>query len=107
MRPPPGIALQGARAGGADGHARAVVEDDVERFDIVDDFAAEQAVDAATVVADHAAEGAARVRCRVGGVGEVMQLGGVAEAVENDARLDTAPASPRGRCASRRFMKRE
>jgi hypothetical protein len=28
----------------ADGHARAVVEDDVERFHVVDDFAAEQAV---------------------------------------------------------------
>ncbi len=48
------------------GHARAVVENDVERFDVVHDFAAHQAVNAATVVADHAAEGAAGVRGRIG-----------------------------------------
>ena len=74
--------------GAADGHAGAVVEDDVERLDVVDDFAAEQAVDAATVVADHAAEGAAGVRGGVGRIGELVELGGVAEAVENDAGLD-------------------
>ena len=73
---------------GAHGHARAVVEHDVERFDVVNDFAAEQAVDAATVVADHAAEGAAGVSGGIGRVGEVMEFGGVAQAVENDAGLD-------------------
>src|ERR1035438_4825228 len=50
--------------------------------------AAEQAVDAATVVADHAAEGAAVVGGGVGSVSEVVALGGTAEGVENDARLD-------------------
>ena len=80
------VELLGRR--GSDGHARAVVENDVERFHVVDDFAAEQAVHAATVVADHAAEGAAGVRGGIGRVGEVMQLGGVAQAVENDAGLD-------------------
>ena len=77
-------------AGAADGHAGAVVEDDVEGFDVVDDLAAQQAVDAATVVADHAAEGAAAVGSRIGGVGQVMQFGGFAQAVENDAWLDLA-----------------
>jgi hypothetical protein len=75
-------------AGAADGHARAVVENNVERFDVVDHFAGQQAVDAATVVADHAAEGAAGVRRGVGGVGQVVELGGLAQAVEDDARLD-------------------
>src|ERR1019366_4800796 len=60
--------------GAADGHAGAVVENDVEGFDVVGNFAAEQAVDAATVVADHAAEGAAVVGGRVGSVGEVVAL---------------------------------
>ncbi len=76
------------RSSGADGERRAVVEDDVEGFDIVNHFAAQQAVDAATVVADHAAEGAAGVGGGVGRVGQVVEFGGVAEAVENDARLD-------------------
>ncbi len=62
--------------------ARAVVEDEVEGFDVVGDFAAEQAVDAATVVAHHAAEGCSgSARGGVGGVGQVVQLGGFAEAV--------------------------
>ena len=69
-------------------HPGAVVENDVERFHVVDGFAAQQAVHAATVVADDAAEGAARMRGGVGRVGEVMKLGGVAQAVEHDAGLD-------------------
>ncbi len=76
----------------ADGHARAVVEEDVERLDVVDRLAAEQAVDAAGVVADHAAEGAAAVGCRVGGEGELVLLGFVAEGVEDEARLDAGEA---------------
>ncbi len=43
---------------------------------------------AATVVADHAAERAAGVGGGVGRVGEVMDLGCFAQAVENDARLN-------------------
>ncbi len=81
-----GVELGGA--GAADGHAGAVVEHEVEGFDVVDDLAGEQAVDAATVVADHAAEGAAGVGGGVGAIGEVVQLGGLAEAVEDDAGLD-------------------
>ena len=78
--------LLGARA--TDGHPRAVVEHDVERLDIVDGFAAEQAVNAAAIVADHAAERAARMRRRIGRIGQMMQFGRVAQPVENDARLD-------------------
>ena len=40
---------------------------------------AKQPMDAATVVADHAAERAAAVRGRIGRVGEVIYLGGVAQ----------------------------
>ena len=73
----------------AHGETGAVVEQHVERFHIVHDFAAHEPVDAATVVADHAAERAAGVRCRVGCVGQVVELGRVAKAVENDAGLDS------------------
>ena len=45
-------------------------------------------MDTATVVADHASEGAAAVRGGVGRVVEVMEFGGLAKAVEDDARLD-------------------
>ena len=51
------------------------------------DFAAQQPVHAATVVADHAAQGAARVGGRIGRIGQVMLLGCIAQPVENDARL--------------------
>ena len=73
---------------GSDRHTRAVVENDIERFDVVNDFAAEQAVHAATVVANHATEGAAGVRGRIGRVGELMELGGIAQPVENDSGLN-------------------
>ena len=43
---------------------------------------------AATVVADHAAQRAARVRRRVGRIGQMMFLGGLAQPIENDSRLD-------------------
>src|ERR1700677_1017314 len=45
---------------------------------------------AATVVADHAAECTAGVRRGIGRIGKLMQLGGLAQAVENDARLNTS-----------------
>jgi len=73
---------------GADGESGSVIEDDVKGLDVIDDLAAEQAVDAATVVADHAAEGAAGVGCGIGRVGEVVEFGGVAETVKDDAGLD-------------------
>jgi len=58
------------------------------RFQIVDDFAGHQAVEARAVVADHAAEGAAGVAGRVGPIGEVVNFGGIAQTIENDAGLD-------------------
>ena len=84
-------------AGAAHGHARAVVEHDVERLDVVDGLAAQQPVHAATVVADHAAQRAARVSGRVGRIGKVMKLGGVAQPVKHDAGLDRARAWLRDR----------
>ena len=55
-------------------------------------------MDAATVVADHAAEGAAGVGGGVGRIGEVVEFGGVAEPVEDDSRLDDGEFGGRGRC---------
>ena len=69
-------------------HARAVVEHDVERLYVVGHLAAQQAVHAATVVADHAAQGASRVRRGIGRIGEVVHLCGFAQAIENDARFN-------------------
>ena len=80
--------IQLLRAGAAHGHSSAVVEHDIKRLDVIHDFAAKQPVHAATVVADHAAQRAARVRRRIGRVGQVMLLRRVAQPVENDARLD-------------------
>ena len=68
---------------------RAVVKRDVEGFDIVDHLAAQQAVHAATIVANHAAKRAAGVGGGIGGVGEVMNFRCIAEAVEHDSRLNT------------------
>ena len=56
-------------------------------FDVVDGLAAQQAMHAATVVADHAAQRAARVRRRIGRVGQMMLLGRIAQAIEHDSRL--------------------
>ena len=74
--------------GGAYGEAGAVVEEEVERFDVVDGLAAHECVDPAGVVADHAADGAAAVGCGVWGKGECELLCGVADTVEHDAGLD-------------------
>ena len=60
-RPPPRIKRQAVRWRGFDGHACAVIEDDVKRFHVINDFTAEQTVHTTTVVADHAAKGAAGV----------------------------------------------
>ena len=80
---------------GADRHARAIVENDVERLHVVYGFAAHQPVDAATVVADDAAKRAPGMSGGIGRVGEVMHFGGVAQAVENDARLNTGEPGSR------------
>ncbi len=94
-----GVDLAGAAAGcdmrfefgvgcRADGETSAVVEEEVEREDVVDGFAAHESVDAAGVVANHAADGAAAVSGGIGGEGEVEFFCGVADAVEDDAGLD-------------------
>ena len=77
--------LLGARS--THGHARAVVESDVKALDVVYGLSAEQAMDAATIVANHAAQCAARVRCRVGRICQVMFLRRIAKPVENNAGL--------------------
>jgi hypothetical protein len=52
-------------------------------------------VDAAGVVADHAADSAVAVAGGIGGEGEVMFFGGSAEVIENDAGLDAGDAAVR------------
>src|SRR5271165_1383142 len=49
-------------------------------------------MDAAGIVADHATDGAAVVAGGIGGEGEVIFFGGVAEAVEDDAGLHAGDA---------------
>ena len=89
MRPPAGdVGGEFGFGGGAYGEAGAVVEEEIEGEDVVDGFAAHEGVDAAGVVADHAADGAAGVGGGVGGEGEGEFFCGVADAVENDAGLD-------------------
>ena len=75
-------------SGGADLHAQAVVGEDVERFDVVVSLPGHDRMNAAGVVADHASERAAVVRCRIRREGEVVLLGGVAEMVEDHAGLN-------------------
>ncbi len=77
---------------GTDAHARAVVEQDVQRFDVVYRFAAHQGVHAAGVVADHAAQRAAAVGGWIGGKGQLVLLGPVAQRIENNPRLDPGAA---------------
>ena len=93
------VLLKFGLGGGADGHAGAVVEEEVERLDVVDGLAAHQGVDAAGVVADHAAEGAAAVGGGIGGEGELELLCGFADAVEHDAGLDVDGAGDGIDCA--------
>ncbi len=79
--------------GGADVEKVAVVSEDFEGLDVVVGFAGHDGVDAAGVVADHAAEGAALVGSGIGGEGEVMLLGLGAEGVEDDAGLYAGDAA--------------
>ena len=73
--------------------AGAVVGDYFQGFDVVVGFAGHDGVDAAGVVADHAADGAAVVAGGIGREGEVMFFGGVAEGVEHDAGLHAGDAA--------------
>jgi hypothetical protein len=52
-------------------------------------------MDAAGIVADHASQGAAVVGSGVGGEGEVMFFGGVAEVIEDDSGLYAGDAAGR------------
>ncbi len=89
MRPPAAMCRSSSASRGcADGHAGAVVEQQVERLDVVDGLAAHQRMNAAGVIADHAAEGAAAVRGGVGSEGQLKLFRRLAYTVEHDAGLD-------------------
>jgi len=66
----------------------AVVGEDLEFFDVVVGLAGHDGMNAAGVVADHAAEGAAVVRGGIGREGEMVLFGGGAKSVEHDSGLD-------------------
>ncbi len=73
---------------GPDLHVYAVIGEDFERFDVVVGFASHDGMDAAGVVADHAAEGAAIMSGGIGREGEMVLFGGDAEMVEHDSGLN-------------------
>ncbi len=56
-------------------------------MDVVHGLAAHQRVDAARVVANHSTQRASAVRGRIGREREVMRFGGIAQAIQHDARL--------------------
>jgi hypothetical protein len=87
--------LQLAVAGRPDLQAHPVVGDHVERLDVVLGLAGHQGAHAAGVVADHPAEGAPGVGGRVWPVGQVVDLGRLAEPVEHDAWLHPGDAALR------------
>ncbi len=74
-------------AGRPNAHAHAVVREDLQLVDVVDGLAGHERVHAARVVADHSAERAAAVRRGVGAEREVVLLSGIAQVIEDDARL--------------------
>ena len=74
--------------GRTDRHPLAIVSQDVQLDHIVDGLAAHHRMDAARVVADHAAQRVVAVRRWIGRERQVMPLGGVAQRIEHDARLD-------------------
>src|SRR6185312_16463677 len=61
--------------------------DDLQRFDVTAGASVPHGPVAAGVVADHAADGAAAVRGRVGSEGEAVRCDHVAQIVEHDPRL--------------------
>ena len=73
-------------------HPRAVIREHVERFNVLGGAAGHHRVDAARVVADHPAEGAAAVRCRIGAKGQAELIRRRPQAVEDDAGLYAGPA---------------
>jgi hypothetical protein len=76
----------------ADAEPQPVIGEDVQLEDVVGGAARHHGMDAAGIVADHAAERVVVVRRRIGAEGEMVRLGGVSQIVEYDARLD--PGEP-------------
>ena len=72
----------------ADAEPQPFVGQDFELLDVVDGLAAHDRMHAARLVADHAAEGAVRVRRRIGRERQAMAFRGVAKIVEDQAGLD-------------------
>src|SRR4029453_10021574 len=72
----------------ADGQLGAVVKQDAELFDVVDRLASKQTVGAAGVVADHPAERAAAVGCRIRSERQVKRLGSIPKGVQHHSRLN-------------------
>src|SRR5260370_13610263 len=79
----------------SDCQAQAVVGDDIELLDVVVGFAGHYRMDAAGVVADHAAQRAAVVRGGIRGESQVMFFSGVAESIEHDPGLNPGDAAGR------------
>ena len=69
-----------------------IVRHDFQCFDVVVCFPAHDRVDAAGVIADHAADGAAVMTGGIGSEGQMIFFGGVAEMVEDDSRLHASDA---------------
>ena len=76
-------------------HASAVVEEDVELFDIICGAACHLRMYAARIVADHSAQSAPGVRRGIRTKGEVIFLCGIPQVVANDAGLNASDPARR------------
>src|SRR5581483_3745252 len=79
----------------ADRHAGAVIEQHMHALDVVHRLAGHLSVNAAGIVAQHAAEHAVRVRGGIGPPGEAVAPRGVAQVVADQAGLDAGVAVAR------------
>src|ERR1044072_7773671 len=73
----------------SDAHACAVVSENLQLLDVVGSLASHDGVNTARVVADHSAECAAAVSCRIRTERQVVLVGCVAQTIEHHTRLDT------------------
>ncbi len=87
--------LQFRFRGRADCEPGAVVQQNIERLDVIDRLAAHERVYATGVVADHPPERAAAMGSRVGRERKIVDFGGIAQPVEHDARLNPRELSRR------------
>src|SRR6185437_4171921 len=71
-----------------DTHAQPVIGEDLELLNIIDGLAAPEGVRAAGIIADVSAEGAVRVRGRIGSKGEAMLFCGVTKLIVDETWLD-------------------